>query len=210
MRKGVVSPISLVLIVAIVLALIALAYVWGLPLIEKRVSMVNYGAAENFMERIDEAITNVVNKGGGKEEISLPFGGLRAIPNATEDPDNNSIIFEFVMPQPLAIDRSTIYIGTTSFMDMDKEVGVYGQSKPGVLSLTTERYIEDYRYRMKLHYRELETVSAPEKGYIIALRSSKSSGSNSVIISFGQTEVLPGKAANGGDLTVTHIDVDVY
>lgn len=210
MRKAVVSPISLVLIVAIVLSLIAMAYIWGLPLIEKRTSMTNYAAAENFVEKLDEAVTDIVSKGGGREEMALPFGGIRVIPNRTEDTDNNSIILEFVLPQPLAIPRSVIYLGSTTFMDFENETGVYGRSRPGVMSLETEGYGEDYRYRIKLHYRELETLSAPEKGYKIILRSAKTRGSHSVIISFGHTEVIPGGAVNGGDLTATYVDVNVY
>ncbi len=210
MRKAVVSPISLVLIVAIVLALIAAAYIWGLPLIEKRVSLANYVTAENFVKRLDKAITDMVSAGGGKQELPIPMGSVLAVPYDSTSPENNSITLDFILPQPLALDRSTIYLGSVSFMDIDKEVGVYGQSRAGLMWLRTEKFMDDHRYRIALRYRELETTSAPEKGYKIALRAGKASGSTSVMVSFGQTEVLAGKAANGGDLTVTYVDINVY
>jgi len=210
MMKAVVTPISLVLIVGIVLAMIAIAYAWGMPMIEKRVSSTNYAAAENFAKRLDKSITDMVSIGGGKETFNVPFGNAKVVPHDAEDPDNNSIILSFSMPQPLAIDRSTIYIGSVSFMDVDKETGVYGRSYPAVMSLKTERSGDDYIYTLKVHYRELETVSSPQKGYKVALRSAKSSGSSSVMTAFGATEVKPGQAAGGGDLTITYVDVNAY
>jgi len=210
MMKAAVTPISLVLIVAIVMAMIAMAYAWGMPMIEKRVSSTNFGSAENLAKRLDKSITDIVSAGGGKEDFSIPFGSVKVIPYDAEDPDNNSMILTFVMPQPLAIDRSTLYLGTVSFMDVDKETGVYGRSYPSVTTLKTESAGEDFLYTLKMHYRELETVSSPQKGYKVALRSAKSSGTSSIVITFGDTKVTAGGAVSGGDLTTTYVDVNVY
>jgi len=210
MKKGVVSTISLVLIVLVVLALVAIAYVWGMPLIEKRTSTVNYASAENFMIRLDKAITDIVSAGGGQEEIKIPFGSVIVKPDGLEDPDNNSLIIEFVLPQPLAIDRSVIYIGSVSFSDVDRDTGVYGQSSPGVMTLTTSHIADEFLYRIKLHYRDLETFTAPIRGYKVAVRSSKPAGASSVVVSFGSTETLPGASPSGGDLTRTFVDINVY
>lgn len=212
MRKATVTPISLILIVFIVLVMIALAYIWGIPMIEKRTSMVNYESAENFMLRMDQAITNVVSAGGGQEEISIPFGKLSVIPHdaVPENANNNSIMLEFSLPQPLAIDRSVIYLGSVSFADQDKETGIYGQSDPGVMNLTTQKEGDEYLYTINLHYRTLETFTAPVKGYKIAVRSSKPTGFSSVMVSYGSTDMVEGQSPSGGNLTRTFVDINVY
>lgn len=209
MKKAAITPISLVLIVAVVLALIAVAYMWGMPMIEKRVSTTNYAAAESFVVKLDEAITDIVSAGGGEEKILIPFGSATVLPHDMEDPDNNSVVLQFTLPQPLAIERSVVYLGSVSFADIDEETGVYGRSSPGVMTLEMTKSGAEYLYKIKLHYRELETVTAPIKGYKLAVRSSKPSGHNNLIVSFGSTDVLEGESTSGGNLTRSFVDINI-
>ncbi|MFC2143859.1 hypothetical protein ACFLQO_00650 [Candidatus Aenigmatarchaeota archaeon] len=47
--SGQTQTLSLVLITGIVIAMIGMAYAWGMPLIQKRTTITEYSTAENFI-----------------------------------------------------------------------------------------------------------------------------------------------------------------
>ena len=200
--KAQTQALSLVLIAGIVIAMIGLAYAWGMPLIQKRTTITEFSTAQNFILTLDSKITEIVNSGVGEFRLDIPSGFVRVIDYGASDPDNNSIIMEFITNQPMIMNASQVLLKTTSF----GEVGTYGESEPRIITLTGEGFGTGYKMEIKLHYRELDTKT---KGYKIALKPTTLTGGKSVRLSFDRNLVQPGNASNGGDLILTYIKIDL-
>lgn len=200
--SGQTQTLSLVLITGIVIAMIGMAYAWGMPLIQKRTTITEYSTAENFILELDNKITDIANSGVGEATIEIPDGFVTVVGYDENDPDNNSVIFEFTTDQPMIINSSMVFIKTTSF----GEVGTYGASEPRTITMTGEDTGTGNIIKIKLHYRELLSST---KGYKIAIDPIKSKGTSSVRVSFDKNIVQSEAATNGGDLILTYIKLDV-
>jgi len=213
--KAQVSVITIIVIAGIGTALAATAYMWGMPLIEKRATVTDYSASVEFLDRLESKIVSVANSLYGEESIDIPNGLITVVPYdaGTEEnpnPDNNSIILEFNEPQPMML-NGEIYLDTEFLGD----VAAYGQAEPRVITLSVERLetrINKFTFRMR--FRELDTETVPKKGYQIMLTTPTGlimTGINKLSISFDSRtpnpEVLPHEAANGGDLVATYLKV---
>lgn len=208
--KAQVNVISVILISGIIISLVGASYMWGAPLVEKRTTVSDFSNAESFMENVEDTVINIVNTGSGKETLDIPTGSLEVIPDASANPDNNSIILKVQVNQPFVFNTTEVYLGDATFEDVVSEIGTYGESSPSVISLTSETSGTGYIIPIKLHFRELDTKSTPKRGYKIALKTGggKQTGTNSLTLSYDGTEKIPGGAANGGDLILTYILVE--
>lgn len=201
--SGQTQTLSVVLITGIVIAMIGLAYSWGMPLIQKRTSITEFSTAQNFILSLDNRITDIANSGAGGSRMDIPNGFIDVIGYDEMDPDNNSIIMEFTTDQSMIANASSILIKTSSF----GEVGTYGESEPRIITMTGDPLGTGYRMKIKLHYRELDSDI---KGYKIALNPiSSQGGSKNIKLDFDKNLVIPGNASNNGDLVLTYIDVEV-
>jgi len=199
--KAQTQTLSVVLIAGIIIAMIGLAYAWGMPLIQKRTTITEFSAAENFILNLDNKITDIANSGAGEASLDIPSGFVKAIDYHASDPDNNSIILEFTTEQPMIVNASRVLLKTSSF----GEIGVYGESEPRIIVLTGEKFGTGYRMQIKLHYRELDTET---RGYKIALNPITQTGGKRVKVSFDKNIVQPGNASNGGDLILTYVKIE--
>lgn len=211
--KAQVSVVSVVLISGIVIALVGTAYMWGLPIIEKRSVVTEFQTAQGFVFSLNDLVVNMANSGAGRESLDIPHGMARVIPSGSSDPDNNSIIFEFDVNQPMIFNQTPVYLGGATFEDVISEEGTYGISSPGVISMTSRRGPSGYIMMIKLHFRELETKTVPRKGYKILLNPGATtavSGTSEMTISFVKTETQASACCGGaGPLLATHIKVDL-
>lgn len=200
--KAQTQALSVVLIAGIVIAMIGLAYAWGMPLIQKRTTITEFSTAQNFILNLDGKITEIANSGAGEFRLDVPNGFVRAIDYHASDPDNNSIILEFTTAQPMIMNASKVLLKTSSF----GEVATYGESEPRVITMSGESFGTGYKIQIKLHYRELDTET---KGYKIALNPITTTGDKSVKLNFGKNVIQPENASHGGDLILTYIDVEL-
>jgi len=201
--KAQVSVVTIIIIAGIGISLAAIAYMWGMPLIEKRSTITDYLAALDFVKRLDNKIISVANSMAGQESLDIPRGLVMVIPHDADDPDNNSITLEFLGPQPMILDGS-VYLDT----DFLGETAVYGEAEPRTILFSGEKLGAGRNsFTFKLHYRELDTQAYPKKGYKIMLNDVTSTGKNRVTVSFDRTETLPGDAANNGNLILTYVDI---
>jgi len=160
--------------------------------------------------------------GAGRVEIDITKNLVKLIPQNSTSPDNNSIIMEFFVDQPMIYPNATIFIGGVSCEDVGESpwstenftscIGMHGTASPEIISL---REVEDiqgrYTMRMKLHYRELDTI---DKGYKIILCprgncETEITGKAKIILTFNKNTVISGAAANRGDLVATYINMDL-
>ncbi len=203
MKKAQTQTISVVLMTGIIISLAGAAYLWGKPLIEKRMTISDFTNALDFVLDLDKKIVDVVNSGSGSFEIDIPKGTLRVVPYGANDPDNNSIIYEILVSQPIAYNASTILIKTES----DDPVGMYGEAEPRIITLSTLSTGGNlYQLRFKIHYRELITKT---KGYRIALDSVSKSGNKRITVTFDKKEIQPLQASNNGDLILNYVKITV-
>lgn len=200
--KAQTQALSVVLIAGIVIAMIGLAYAWGMPLIQKRTTITEFSTAQNFILNLDSKITEIANSGAGEFRLDIPNGFVRAIDYHASDPDNNSIILEFITAQPMIMNASKVLLKTSSF----GEVATYGESEPRVITMSGESFGTGYKIQIRLHYRELDTET---KGYKIALNPTTTTGDKSIKLNFDKNVIQPENASHGGDLILTYIDVEL-
>ncbi|MBI4175848.1 MAG: hypothetical protein HY518_01475 [Candidatus Aenigmarchaeota archaeon] len=206
--SGQIEPITLVIITGMVIALVGAAYVWGVPLIQKRTATTDFASAERFIIDLDKAIIDVANRGGGERSVVIPKGIVRMVPDISDplDPqyaDRNSAILEVSVDQPLVLD-ATVPIRTLFLGD----VGKFGEAEPRVMELEVVREGTRYRMSLKAQYRELDTATAPLRGFRIRLNQvGNSIATDRVVVSYGGN--VRGVAANGGELTITNINLEL-
>ena len=194
---------STVLILGILIGTVGTAYLWGVPLIEKRTTITEFETAENFILETDRAITDVVNAGEGQKRIRIPKGIVYVIPYDDTGPDNNSIILEFVVKQPM-LSNATVPIRTSSL----EETAAYGETEARIITARGEPFADGYKIAIKLHYRELDTQTPPLKGYKIAIQKGVATGSDEIVITYDRTITLEDQAGNGGDLILSYVNID--
>lgn len=192
--------ISIVLISGILIALVGTAYLWGLPLVEKRSTVTQFQTAQDWLERLNKAITDVANS-GGKTSLEIPFGVVYSLP-LDSSAQNNTIVFQFTVQQPLIWNASKVYLGQTT--DVLTETGRYGTAQPYILTLSSELSGTQTIINAALHYRELVDT----KGYKIAVVGG-GQGKSNMEISYVNTTRLAGQASNGGDLLLTYVRIDL-
>ena len=205
MKKAQVQAISMVLMAGIVLSLVGVAYFWGKPLIDKRVTVTDVSTAESFMLELDRQIVDVARSGGSKS-VNIP-GIAGASLNANQS--GNEILFRFITTQAmLGMGEGSMSVPVETY-DMEP-VGQYGGS-PRIITLEGEP-VDNNQYLMtlRLKYRELD---APDKGYKITITDGGSLAGNNaqsrVSANFVNTTTIQLGADNSGDLISTYINVTI-
>lgn len=209
--KGI-EAISMVLIVGIIVSLVGAAYMWGMPIIEKRTTSTEFASSQALTGMISDKITEISNNRGGTESIDFSGRLIKVVPHNAVDKDNNSIIMQFMVDQPIIAVGTPVYLGAESFDDIGFGTGTYGISKPGVVEFTQDLVGNKYKITVKIHYRELATKETPNRGYKIMLETddgNAKTGNNNLLVTYSKSSVLPGAAANGGDLVLTYVNLDV-
>jgi len=180
--KAQVDVISIVLVVGIVTTLLGSVYMWGGPLMEKRSAFNDYKICEGFIIDLDEKVTQIASGGGGEVNVKIPLGSVKVIPYGENDPNNNSIILEYISKQPPVMGGES-YIKTTTL----GETAPYG-SEPRVISVKSEKVSSGYLITIKLHYREL--ILPDGSSSVIALQTqSQTGGSDNIQIVYAGDEV---------------------
>jgi len=199
--------ITIVLISGIVIGLVGVAYMWGIPLISKRTAVTDFLSAEDFAVKLNDKIVEIANSGSGEASLAIPKGLIRVKPYNPanlRDPDANSLVLEIIVSQPLILSDSVVL--RTNVLG---ENATYGEAEPRIINLSSQASGSDYKLIFNLHFRELDTRNDPLKGYLIGVQQGTVTGNSQVMVSYAGTQVIPNGAANGGDIVLTKIKVDV-
>lgn len=203
--KAQTQAVSVVIITGIVVTLVGATYFWGAPLIEKRTTITQVLATEQFMESLDKKIVDMAKSciGSCEEDVNIPTNALVRVITNTSDPENNSITLEFTTKQVI-MSNGTIPLNTNVL----GEVAPFGETE-GVITIRQVSYGDVYKIILKLHYRELDTRTTPRKGFKIMLESGSLAGNQKIRVSYSkEPSTIPGGAANDGDLILTYIGID--
>ena len=210
-RSAQTEAISIVLISGIVIALVGVAYIWGVPLLQKRSASTDFSLATNFIQELDQRIVSLANLGSGKETLHIPKGALRVVPDGTNSKDNNSLTLEFAIDQPLIFGNGSTILGG-AYADVGQDVGVRGESEPCVIILTSRPIQSAHAVSLTLHCRELKTTEDPPRSFKISITNPDNTtkiGENQVTLTVAKTELIPGGGNGGADLLLTEILADV-
>ena len=140
---------SIVMITGVVIALVGTAYLWGMPLIEKRTTVAEYSSLESFVLELNDKIIDIANSGSGEYQIDIPFGIVRVVGYDQVDEDANSLIFEHMVPQPMILGDS-IPVKTNNLQDY----ATYGEAQPRRITMSANPTDDGNAYllRMKMNY----------------------------------------------------------
>ncbi len=152
-RKGQVEPITLVLLSGVIISLVGAAYFWGIPIIQKRTTIADFEAGVNFMFSLADSIESIAGSGGGRSTVDISRGFARVIPYDDAGPDNNSVILEVPVEQPMISLNQEIPIRSTS----TDEVGVFGVNNPYIMTVKEEYSGTQYKLTFRLRFIELDT-----------------------------------------------------
>lgn len=207
-RKAQTEVISTVLLIGIGVAVVSVAYLWGIPLIQKGQSANRLQSAESTIFQIEGAVLDVV-RGGGQKTMDVFIDG----PLEVSDTDN-SIIYSVRTKKvgvaasdwvPLNDDNMFGVSGTAQ----NDSVAMRGSDKAGVIvaraSATDKEYITEYR----LTYREIDDSSTKE-GQLITIAAAGnnqlSPGKHTLTISREQPMISTTRQSRlGGPLTTMRV-----
>jgi len=203
--------VSAVLLIGISLAAITVAYLWGLPLIEKGQSASKIANAGSNMQLIDAAISDIVQNGGQKS-IELNLDGTLEVSS-----QENFITYRLTTKKagvattewtPMNEDDTF----SIAFTPQNQTTAIYGVDKSGVIlakatALGGNEYVTEYR----LVYRELDDASTNE-GQLVVLSARGNnkvlSGRHSLLISRESPVISTTQSSRlGGALTTTQVFV---
>ncbi|MBL7206344.1 MAG: hypothetical protein ISS36_01955 [Candidatus Aenigmarchaeota archaeon] len=203
-RSAQTEVISVLMITGIIISLVGAAYMWGVPMIDKRTATTDLDIAEKFMLDLDKKIKEIANSGGGEVSLEIPFGLLRVVPyDSADKTGKNNIALEYISKQPIVL-GSQSYLMTNNL----DEPAVYG-SEPRIIAISGESSGNGYLITLNAHYREL--YSGNDRFNIELYTDTGKTekvGKDSVTISFIENKVLTDQDF-GGSLTLTSIQIRI-
>jgi len=131
--KGQNEALTPVIITGIMIAVVASAYLWGMPLIQKNKDSIYLKQSESFMYELGDKIKFVANN-GGKETITFNIPGtLRFFP------DQNYIGINITTDGTIYSIGSALFVGP-----LDPTAGTWGVDEPFIIKETTTRVGKKY------------------------------------------------------------------
>lgn len=165
MSKAQADIISAIIIIIIAIGLVSAAYMWGLPLIQKRQDAALVERVSNYFNQKNEnslssKIEYIANS-GGEETFSLDVNGLWIL-SSTE----NSILFTFF--SRVSNIGSADWISLTTGASCPPSKGTLGIDKPSAVCARADTLADGYNITYKIWFRQLDE-SGGARGYKINL-----------------------------------------
>lgn len=200
--KGQTTVVSVILIILVVTAAMAMVLPWTYNMIQKKQDMKTLDDAYNFFQTLDATIRNIAQN-GGEESLSLKIPGkLEVFPDSVNNSLNNSIVFttegkvSFIALGDW-IPLNTPNTNTTATLGIDSPSVIFGKAEQNGDKIVVQH---------KLWYRSLNDTNS--NLYKIVLNTSTddivSTNTGSLRIQRLGSEVVSGKS-----LTITKINIIV-
>ena len=160
--KGQTQAVTATLVTTVIIGSVATAYVWGVPLLEKRQSQTDLQSVEEDAINIYETIESVSNGGSGTaEEVSLsPPGDSSGEYRVLVDPSNNYVeITTSASNPPYPLETWTLVRGRSlqNITFGDGDYGISGQDEPGVVGVRPVGASEGSLITYRTEFRNMET-----------------------------------------------------
>lgn len=206
--KAQTEVISALLIVGITVAAVSVAYLWGVPIVQKGQSTGQIQNAESLMNQIEKSVSEVVQNGGQKSLLLNLQGAL-------EISEEENMIKYSISSKKAGVARTewvplnedeTFGIAITNQSD---SIPVYGFDKDAVIIAKANAVGEDdYILNYGLVFREVDDLNTREGRItnIAAAGNNKASGGNvKLMIKREPQEVSASPSKLGGKLVSTKI-----
>jgi hypothetical protein len=156
MSKAQSDIISALIIITIAIGLVSSAYMWGLPLIQKRQDAALSERVSNYFDQKNEnslpsEIEYVANN-GGEQTFNLDVDGLWLL-----SPSENSISFTF-FSRATNIGKDD-WISLTTGATCPPSIGVIGIDKPSVVCARSGNLADGFNITYKVWFRRLNESS---------------------------------------------------
>lgn len=211
-EKAQTEVISALLIIGITIAAVSVAYMWGVPIIQKGQSTNQITDAESMMNEIEKAISDVVQNGGQKT-ISLRIQGNFEILE-----DENTIKYTIItkMPGiartewvPMNEDETFGIAGT----NQSQSIPIYGSDKDRVLIAKADVFGDAYTIDYKLVYREVDDLNN-KNGYITSISAAGNNKASAGDIRLSISRLPPAiltatQSKLGGQITSTKVVLSI-
>jgi|GEM_PF-2251357 len=199
-KRGQSNLISVVLLTLIMVTLVAITYMWGMPLVEKQKDTVKVSDAEKFMKELDDKIQNVIKNGGTQiiDNPKLP-GTLKMIDNGI----NDAIELKFETT------GTNIAIGQEIYL-RGSEIGEIPLGEESGVIKVISNNVNDKKYEvnMTLYYRNVTGSKNIYTTDIYGLGRDMISGEkHRIIITEGEETTGPVGERDGKEIYVTKINL---
>ena len=217
--KGQADIISAVIIISIAIGLVATAYTWGIPLIQKRQDAALSDRVFSYFNQNNEnsvakKIQSIANN-GGEDTFTSDVNGFWILNPCTDagisgcstnyNFENNSLEFAFFsLVSQYGLDQGWITLSSTD--PCPSPPASVGQD-PYVVCVRSDTYATGYNVTFKVQFRELDD-SANTRGFKIVLlpqiSNLQSSSTKSIRISKGNQYST---VVNGKTLIITEVKI---
>ena len=165
------EAISYILMVAILVIVVATAYIWASPMIQKNRDIAILNNAHEFMKNLNEKIKSIANS-GGRESISIDFGVLTF--------ENGIITFSIETLSTIYEPGKRIYFVKNPTCQIYDNC-VLGEDEPELFYVESRKIEEKYYTTYYLTYRKL---NSPNQSYKISLEGQKQVGKGKILIEY--------------------------
>lgn len=209
-RTGQTQIISAVLITGIAIAVVSIAYVWGVPLIQKGQVATQVTNAENLMISIERSINDVI-QAGGQRSVQVNLEG-----NLEVSESDNAIVYTIrtrganIAADWVPINEDEMFgvIGT----DQEQFPAEVGKDRSGVIIARAVPVGNEYDTTYRLAYRELVDTQTLQ-GFLVQIKvignNIATPGQHFLVIRKGEIFTAPQTSKAGGALLVTPVEVTV-
>jgi len=209
MSKGQVQLVSIVIIIVLLLAVIAMVLPWALTMIQKKKDMKTLDDVYNFFQNMDETIRNVA-RGGGEESLTLKVPGKFTIyPSLSNSYMNNSIVFVFeslasniAQCGTLPFEQCWIPLNTPN----TNKTATLGLDSPSVIFAAANETQNKLEIRYRLWYRTLNDTNGHY--YKIILNTSGNT-EKTTTYGFMRIQRIGSREIPSESLTITEINIIV-
>jgi hypothetical protein len=161
--KGQTQAVTAVMITGVIVGGIASAYVWGIPLIDKRQGQSELRSLESSVIGLEESIVSVSQSGqGSADEVTLELDNGRVEVNET---GNYVDITTFSESSPYAVGTWRLLRGQ-SLQGLSfgaGEYGIQGENTPGIVAVKSESASTSaITYRVEFRNLRTTTPTGPE------------------------------------------------
>ena len=181
--KGQTQAVTAVLITGVIVGAVASAYVWGVPLVEKRQSQAELQQVESDAMALENSIRSVAESGSGSsDQVDLSLGNGEV----TVNPNQNYIEFTtFAENAPYPIGSWSLLRGQSrqGLSFGAGRFGIQGENSPGVVAVQRESGSSSVvTYRVEFRNLRTTTPSGPLLTQVDLQASGASTASGEVTV----------------------------
>ncbi len=198
--KGQTQLVSVIMVILIALAILALVLPWAMNMIQKKKDMKSLDDVYNFFQTLDKTIRDIA-KNGGEETLNLKTTGIIEVySDSYSSPLNNSIMFTFYSKvSNIATGVGEIPLNTPN----TNETATLGIDSPSVIFGNATMMDDRIRISYRLWYRTLND----SLGHAYKIVLNTTNDYQNTTTGFLRIQRLGSETI--GDLTITKINIIV-